>query len=228
MSRTAGVAAQSYETAGAWTVDRAARALATACARRSRAVPEAVALTLAPERIVAHLTSPDEDAPPGWSVADDGRSWWIPLREVHGAPVDRGVAEPFPRLVSLGVNGSGRILLNLGAADGLISVEGDAGRAYGLVQAWASRLATSPWSAGVPVVVAETPGALNEPGGGVLILTRRPENRDLEYVTWLARERHRGWSVVVLGADDARWRLTVDASGKVETGLLDEPVRLRA
>jgi hypothetical protein len=233
MRRTAGVPAPSYESGGAWTVDRAARALATACARESRPVPAVVALTLAPEHVRLHLASPDDGAPPSWSVADEGRTWWTDLATVQNAPIDHDVAEPFPRLVSLGVTGAGRILLNLGAADGIIGVEGDPGRANGLLQAWASRLTTSPWSADVLVVQTEPAGlpaaadALNEPGGGVLILTEPPENRDLEYVTWLAGEQHRGWSVVVLGAGDARWRLTVDGSGNVESGLLDEPVRLR-
>jgi hypothetical protein len=240
MSRTADTSAPSYESAGAWTVDRAVRALATACARESRAVPAVVALTLAPEHLLLHLTSPDEWAPAPWSVADDGRTWWIELGEAQSAPIDHGIAEPFPRLVSLGVSGAGRVLLNLAAADGVISVDGDAARAYGLVQTWASRLTTSPWSGEVRVIqvgfasddslagLAEAASLLNDPDGGVLVLAEPPQNRDLEYVTWLAGEQHRGWSIVVLGADDARWRLTVDASGMVESGLLDEPVRLRA
>jgi hypothetical protein len=203
-------------------------------------VPAVVALTLTPEHILLHLTSPDEGAPSGWSVTDQGRTWWIELGQVRAAPIDRGLAEPFPRLVSLGVSGTGRLLLNLAAADGVISVEGDPARAYGLVQTWASRLATSPWSGGVRVVqvgfaseeslagLADAASALNDPDGGVLVLAETPRNRDLEYITWLAGERHRGWSIVILGADDARWRLTVDGSGTVESGLLDEPVRLRA
>jgi hypothetical protein len=240
MSRTVGTAAPSYETGGAWTVDRAVRALASACARQSRAVPAAVALTLTPEHLLLHLSSPDAWAPPSWSVTDEGRTWWIGLAEAQAAPIDYGIAEPFPRLVSLGVTEAGRVLLNLAAADGVISVEGDPTRAYGLAQTWASRLTTSPWSGGVRVVqigfaseesrpgLAEAAAELNDPDGGVLMLAESPQNRDLEYITWLAGETHRGWSIVVLGADDARWRLTIDASGKVESGLLDEPVRLRA
>jgi hypothetical protein len=203
-------------------------------------VPAVVALTLGPEHVLLHLAAPDDWTPPGWSIADDGRTWWIELGQVQSAPIDHGTPEPFPRLVSLGVTPAGRILLNLAAADGVISVEGDATRAYALVQTWASRLTTSPWSGGVRVVqigfpteeslasLAEAASDLNDPDGGVLVLAEPPRNRDLEYVTWLAGERHRGWSIVVLGADDAGWRLTVDAAGTVETGLLDEPVRLRA
>jgi hypothetical protein len=240
MSRSARTSARSYEVAGAWTVDRAARAVATACAREPRTVPPVVAVTLTPERVALHLTSPDAGAPAGWSVADDGRTWWIDLRQVPDLPIEHGVTEPFPRLVSLGVNGAGRTLLNLAEADGVISVEGDAARVRGLLETWATRLTTSPWSAGVRVVpvgfgtpesrsgLAEAATLMNEPDGGVLLLAETPHGRDLEYVTWLAGERHRNWSVVVPGADDARWRLTVDESGNVESGLLDEPVRLRA
>jgi hypothetical protein len=234
-----------YESSGAWIVGRAVRALATACAQQSRPIPAVGALILGPESVVLRLATPDEAPPPGWSLDDQGRTWRMTLEQLQNAPVDSTIAEPFPRLVSLGDTSAGRVLLNLAQADGVISLEGDAGRARYLARTWASRLTTSPWSAGIPVVrvgfdhdpadgftgveasrLEEATGVLDGSDGGVLVFAEAPHGRDLDYVTWLVGEK--GWSVVAVEARDARWRLRVDSAGTVESGLLDEPALLRA
>jgi hypothetical protein len=248
--RPAGTAqprAASYESSGAWTVDRAVRALATACAQQSRPVPALGALILGPESVQLRLVTPDEAPPPGWSAGDQGRTWRMALDLLPNVPMDNALPAPYPRLVSLGVTGAGRMLLNLAEADGLISLEGDPVRVRDLARTWASRLTTSPWSAGIWVIrvgfdqdpaeqftgvdvpyLAEATRILDGPDGGVVVLAEAPHGRDLEYVTWLIGDKRRRWSVVAIEAGDARWRLTVDPAGIVETGLLDEPARLRA
>jgi hypothetical protein len=242
----------SYESSGAWTVDRAVRALATACAQESRPLPAVGALVLGPESITVRLATPDEAPPSGWFAEDHGRTWAMTLDRLSYAPVDNTLPEPFPRLVSLGVTGAGRTLLNLAQADGVISLEGDPARVHGLARTWAARLTTSPWSAGIWVIrvgFAPDPAdgftgmdvsslaeasrlvqqtGLDGPDGGVLVLAEPPQGRDLEYVAWLVGDFRRRWSVVAIEAADARWRLTVDAAGTVQTGLLDETARLRA
>ena len=244
--RAASPRATSYESSGAWTVDRAVRALATACARRSRPVPAAGALVLGPDSVQLRLVTPDEAAPPGWSTEEQGRTWRFPLDLLPDAPIDPALPPPYPRLVSLGVTGDGRMLLNLAEADGLVSLEGDPARVGDLARTWAARLTTSPWSAGLQVIragfgddpgerftgldvpdLAEVTGILDGPDGGVLVLAEAPQGRDLEYVTWLIGDTRR-WSVVTIEAADARWRLRVDSAGTVQTGLLDGTARLRA
>jgi hypothetical protein len=237
----------SYESSGAWTVDRAVRALATACAQQARPLPAVGALVLGPESIMVRLATPDEAPPPGWFADDQGRTWAMTLDRLAYAPIDGTLPEPYPRLVSLGVTGAGRMLLNLAQADGLISLEGDPGRTHGLARTWAARLTTSPWSTGIWVIrvgfehdpaeqftgmavsyLDEASRILDGPDGGVLVLAEAPQGRDLEYVNWLVGDFRRRWSVVAIGAADARWRLTVDPTGNVESGLLDETVLLRA
>jgi hypothetical protein len=237
----------SYDSSGAWTVDRAVRALATACAQQARPAPAVGAAILGPQSVMVRLATPDETPPPGWYSDDQGRAWWIPLEQLSIAPVDGTQPAPFPRLVSLGVTDVGRVLLNLGQADGVISLEGDPARVHGLARTWASRLTTSPWTVGLQVIrvgfghdpaewftgvnvprLAEAARILDRPDGGVLVFATAPQGQDLEYVEWLVGEKRQRWSVVAIAAGTARWRLTVDSAGTVETGLLDEPARLRA
>lgn len=234
-----------HDSSGAWTVGRAARALATACAREPRPLPAVGAVVLGPQSVLFRLTTPDVEPPPGWSFDDAGRTWWTTLEQVNRAPVDGGLPEPFPRLVSLGTIGAGRMLLNLEQADGLIGLDGDPGRIHELARTWALRLTASPWSSGLRVVrvgfgpepapgfagldvshLAEAIRLLEQPGSGVLILAGDPRGRDLEYVEWLTGDRR--WSVVAIGAVHPRWRLTVDAAGTITSALLDEPALLRA
>jgi hypothetical protein len=239
--------ASSYDSSGAWTIGRAARALATACARGPRPLPAVGAVVLGPQSVLFHLTTPDEKPPPGWSFDDAGRTWWTTLEQVTRAPVDGGLPEPFPRLVSLGTTGAGRMLLNLERADGVISLDGHPGRIHELARTWALRLTASPWSSGLRVVrvgfgpepgrgfagldvahLAEATRLLEGPDSGVLILAQNPQGRDRDYVDWLTGDRRRRWSVVAIEATHARWRLTVDVGGTITSALLDEPALLRA
>jgi hypothetical protein len=234
-----------HERSGAWTVDRAVRVLATGCAERRRPVPPVGAVVLGPEAVRVRLTTPDEAPPPGWTVEDHGRTWQASLRWLEGATVDVRLPDPFPLLVSLGVTDGGRMLLNLGQADGIISVEGDLGLARSLVRSWSRRLTTSPWAGGTRVIrvgfqpdadfvgldVPRLPDAalaLYHPAGGIVLFADQPTGRDIEQVDQLLAGSPRRWTVVAVGADDASWRFTVDMDGTVHTGLLAEPVHPRA
>lgn len=240
---------------GLWTVDRAVRVLTTSCDRAQRSAPRAHAVVVGADTVAFHLVTPDEPAPTGWTTSDDGRTWRAQLRWLQGAAVAEAVADPYPRLVSLGTGGEGFVLLNLGQAGGVIGLEGDAAQARALARDWARDLATSPWSRNVRVVrvgfrndpagpVAATDlttdvvtnvatfrdaeAALAGEAGGVLMLAGLPGGRDRERVHALAEDPAGLWSVVVVGrADNPRWRFTVDAAGVVETGLFGGPVTHR-
>ncbi|MDW5323205.1 hypothetical protein [Plantactinospora sp. KLBMP9567] len=234
----------SYERSGAWTVDHAVRVLAAGCAQRHRPVPAVGAVVLGPESVMLRLATPDEAAPPGWTVAQCGRTWLSSLHWLRTAAVDDRIPEPYPLLVSAGVIDGGRLLLNLAQANGLTSIEGDLGLARSLARSWSRRLAISPWAAEARVIrvrfphdpdfagwnvsrLAEAASVLDEPEGGILFFADRPLGRDLYQVDRLLSEPARRWSVVAVGADDATWRFTVGMDGTVDTGLLAEPVRLR-
>jgi hypothetical protein len=233
-----------HERSGAWTVDHAVRVLATGCAGRQRPVPPVGAVVLGAESVTVRLTTPDEAPPPGWTVADDGRTWVSPLTWLRTVAPDDRIREPYPLLVSAGTVGEGRLLVNLAEAYGLISIEGDLELARSLMRSWSRRLTTSPWSAGATVIRVGFPsdpgftgwdvsrlsvavGVLDEsPDGGVLFFAERPLGRDLYQVEKLLSEPDRRWSVVAVNAGEATWRFTVRVDGTVDTGLLAETVRL--
>ncbi|MEV4281408.1 hypothetical protein [Actinoplanes xinjiangensis] len=231
----------------AWAVDRAARALATACAQQGRAVPDTIAVVLGPEAITIRLATPDEAVPVGWTVGDAGRVWSSTISEVQRAVVDNSLPAPFAQLVPIGLTGTGQVLLNLAQSGGVISLDGDADRVVELARAWSVRLARSPWANGLKVVrvgfeldtaerfagveaqtvadvarIAET-----NPGGGVLFLATPPRGHDLVTVNGLIDAPGRLWSAVVVKADEATWRVSIDAAGTVQTGLLPQRTSLR-
>ncbi|MCX4751309.1 RICIN domain-containing protein [Kitasatospora sp. NBC_01287] len=231
---------------GLWTVDRALRVLATACARENRGVPLAHLVVVGPEAVRLRLNTPDERPPAGWTAEDGGRTWQARLRLLQSASVAESLEDPYPRLVSLGATGQGFMLLNLGQAGGIINLEGDARQARALALEWSRQLTSNPWSRDVPVVrVGFRPGtaerfgptgapaptdgetALADESGGVALLAGMPGGRDRERIHRLADDPRGRWSVVVVGrVDHPRWRFTIDATGVVDTGLLDEPVVL--
>jgi hypothetical protein len=230
----------------AWTVDRAARALATACAQQGREAPETVALVLGPETVTLRLATPDEAAPVGWTVGDDGRTWTATVSEVQRATVDNALPEPFPRLVPLGLTESGQVLLNLAQSGGVISLDGDRDRAHDLARAWSVRLTRSPWAQNIRVIrvgfehevaerftgvdastVTDAARVAETSPGGVLLLANTPRGHDLALVNGLLQESQRRWSAVVIQADEAQWRLTVAATGAVETSLVPKLAGVR-
>ncbi len=224
---------------GAYTVDHALRVLATGCAERRRPIPAAGAVVLGPASVLLRLTTPDEAPPAGWTVQDHGQTWLSPLQWLRTAAADDRIAAPYPLLVSAGLTGEERLLLNLAQAGGLIGVEGDLELARLLVRSWSRRLSTSPWATTIQVIrvgfppdpgfagwnvarPAEAAPALENPAGGILFLADRPTGRDLHQVD------RRRWTVVAVGAQDATWRFTVGADGTMDTGLVAAPVLLCA
>lgn len=232
--------------AAAWTIDRVLRTLATACAQSARPLPGVAAVVVGTESITLRLARPDEQPPVGWSADDQGRSWAAPLRMLQSAAVDDALPAPYPQLVSAGDTDSGRVLLNLAEAHGVISVEGDGRHTKPLVADWIRELSSSPWARGTTVLrigfgtgAEDLPGVedapsleaaaptLEETDGGVLVLAHAPSGREPERVALLAGAADSRWSVLVLGSPkNAGWRLVADAAGTLDTGLLNEPVRL--
>ncbi|GLY02356.1 hypothetical protein [Actinoplanes sp. NBRC 101535] len=236
---------RAYERAGAWTVDRAVRALATGCRQQGRPAPGIGTVELGPATITLRLTGPDLAPPPGWFAEPPGRIWSTELNRLDRAPVDDRLPHPCPALVSLGTVGDARLLLNLAAAPGVIGLEGDLGLAGSLIRSWARRLTAAPWSGGLRVVrvgfepdpgftgldvgrLAEAGPLLTGMDAGVLLFAVPPQRRDRYQVDLLLAERVRRWSVVTAGPADPVWRFVVGMDGSVDTGLLAQPVRLRA
>ncbi|MFF7635814.1 ricin-type beta-trefoil lectin domain protein [Kitasatospora sp. NPDC008050] len=223
------------------------RVLATACDRENRGVPVAHAVVVGPDTVWLRLKTPDVRPPAGWTAEHGGRTWHAQLRRLQSESVAESLTEPYPRLVSLGHTSKGFVLLNLSEVGGIISLEGDARQARALAEDWTRELTTSPWSRGVQVVrigfnpgtaerfgsteaptLADGDAAMADERGGVALLLGLPGGRDRESVYKLANDPQGRWSVVVVGrVDHPRWRFTVDATGVVDTGILEEPVARR-
>lgn len=230
---------------GAWAVDHAIRVLATACAERQRPLPRVGALILGSDSVTLRLAAPDEAPPPGWTAERSGRTWQIPLHTLNAAPVLDRIGEPFPLLVSAGVNDEGRVMLNLAEARGMISLTGDVALARGLVRSWSRRLTNSPWATTARVIrvgfepdadfhgwdvtrLVEAAQVLAGPEGGVVLFAALPQGRDLYLVDRLLEEPARRWPVVSVHGENATWRFTVGTDGRIDTGLFAEPLLLRA
>lgn len=246
--------ARHLDTETAWTVDRALRVLATSCARAGRSVPGIHGVSLDGEQIMLRLATADPRPVEPWVAEENGRAWRAPLRMTQQLPVEPGTDAPFPRLVTLGTHDGRRELVDLGEANGLITVTGDTAAARLLVLGWAAELAVSPWSDGVTVVtggfratpadtdsrivsVNGTSEALTEAdspdqpasGPGVLILASAPTAAEADQVQVLISRPRPAWAAVALGASrQERWRFTVDRSGRLDTGVLGLTVHTAA
>jgi hypothetical protein len=243
--RPAGAPAMAGDWAATWAVDRSLRSLLTACRTADRVPPPLHTVLVGTDTVRLGLATPDEDPPEGWQAAEGGRIWSASLRQLPAAPVDETLPDPYPCLVTLGGIAAGRLLADLGQVQGLVSLEGDAGVRREVALGWVRELVNGPRAEGVHVVGVGLEGL--EPAGGtslagpadlpelaavergVLFTGGMPAGREGERLAGLAGNPASGWVVVVVGeVREARWRLVCGADGVMETGLLDEPVRLPA
>jgi hypothetical protein len=107
--------------------------------------------------------APPVDAPAGlWQVADDGRRWTIERTAIATSATSRqSVLAPYPGLVGLGTDAEGRhVLVDIEAAQGVVSVNGDPVVAAEAVTAMAAELATNLWSDHLRVTAVGLPRAL--------------------------------------------------------------------
>ncbi len=131
---------------GSRMLDLGLRLLGRLLARQGRTPPTIFAVHLSASGLDLWIHPPDADVPEPWTAHDDGRIWRLPAHE--GRRVDeRTLADapaPYPGLVSLGRVGSGRVLVDLEAALGLICVTG--AHTTDVLSALAVELATNRWS----------------------------------------------------------------------------------
>ena len=244
--------ARTFDTAAAWTVDRALQVLVTGTAAAGRPTPPVYGVSIDESRLALRLAAPDEEPTEPWEALENGRIWQASLRDLQALPASNDIPSPCPRLVTLGTAGGVRELIDLGQATGMVSIQGDKNAARELVASWTEELSSSPWAGGVQVVAgdirphltggervsirdalslaegegSDTAYTLRGSAGadrklGVLILGSAPGNRELERAQSLVNRPDAAWVVIVLGQTRYdRWRFTVDADGKVDTGAL--------
>ena len=147
---------------GSRLLDLGLRLLGRRLAEEGRTPPTIYAAHLSRYGIDLWIHPPEPDAPEPWTALDDGQVWRLPAHE--GRRIDEQalahVAAPYPGLVSLGTNASGRVMVDLEAAYGLISVIG----AYTTeaLAALAVELATNRWSDGMRITLVGFGAELTE------------------------------------------------------------------
>src|SRR6185437_1200142 len=116
--------------------------------------PTVFAAHLGQENLDLWIAPPDPNPPRPWQAADGGQVWRLPFAAIAGldAPDTGGTVggagplAPYPGLVSLGTNDSGRVLVDLEVAHGLIAVRGPRPVVQAALSALAVELVTNRWS----------------------------------------------------------------------------------
>ena len=134
-------------------LDTGLRYLSRKLAAAGQTPPTVFAAHLGQENLDLWIAPPDPNPPRPWLAADGGQVWRLPfaaiagldLQETGGAAGPAGLA-PYPGLVSLGTNESGRILVDLEVAHGLIAVRGPRPVVQAALSALAVELVTNRWS----------------------------------------------------------------------------------
>ncbi|WP_431035862.1 BTAD domain-containing putative transcriptional regulator [Streptomyces sp. P6-2-1] len=151
-------------------LDRALRSLARALAAEGRPLPLVYAAWLGDEELHLQLAEPAGAPPAPWVHGDDETFWRLEGRALADAvgeaagtgpaasgplpsgPAASGPADeepqaaPYPGLVSLGTHDGARLLLNLEAVPGLVSLSGAPADRQAVLSSVAAELATNGWS----------------------------------------------------------------------------------
>jgi hypothetical protein len=131
---------------GSRMLDNGLRLLGKLLAEQGRVPPTIYAVHLSARGLDLWIHPPEADAPEPWKSHDGGRTWRLLAHEGRGIDEHAlaGVPAPYPGLVSLGVTDSGRVLIDLEAAHGVIAITGH--RVRDALAALAVELATNRWS----------------------------------------------------------------------------------
>ena len=129
-------------------LDTGLRYLSQALAAEGRTPPTVFAAHIGADDLDLWVAPADTAAPPPWEAVENGQVWRLPMSAVSSLDPDQAGAAlaPYPGLVSIGTNHSGRILVDLEVAHGLISVRGPSRMARAALAAIAVELATNSWS----------------------------------------------------------------------------------
>jgi nucleoid-associated protein YgaU len=125
-------------------LDTSLRQLSAALAAQRKPLPTVFAAHLGEGHLDLWVAPPDPSPPQPWLAVDDGQVWRM---QAASASIEAADAPaPYPGLVSLGVNETGRVMVDLEVAHGLIAVRGPADKVRAALAALAVELVTSRWS----------------------------------------------------------------------------------
>ncbi|MET9526831.1 BTAD domain-containing putative transcriptional regulator [Streptomyces coeruleorubidus] len=126
-------------------LDRSLRGLAASLAEESRALPVVYAAWLSNGDLHLQLAQPAGKPPAPWQQGQDQTFWMLARTEAERYE-DVDTAAPYPGLVSLGTMDDSRLLLNLEAVPGIVSLSGREADRAAVFASVAAELATNGWS----------------------------------------------------------------------------------
>jgi DNA-binding SARP family transcriptional activator len=126
-------------------LDRSLRGLAASLAAESRALPVVYAAWLSNGDLHLQLAQPAGKPPAPWQQGQD-QTFWMLARTDAERYEDVDTAAPYPGLVSLGTMDDSRLLLNLEAVPGIVSLSGREADRAAVFASVAAELATNGWS----------------------------------------------------------------------------------
>ncbi|MEU3849604.1 BTAD domain-containing putative transcriptional regulator [Streptomyces sp. NPDC029554] len=126
-------------------LDRSLRGLAASLAEESRALPVVYAAWLSNGDLHLQLAQPSGKPPAPWQQGQDQTFWMLARADAEGYG-DVDTAAPYPGLVSLGTMDDSRLLLNLEAVPGIVSLSGRESDRAAVFASVAAELATNGWS----------------------------------------------------------------------------------
>jgi hypothetical protein len=145
-------------------LNQALRELSATLTASGRPLPAVYSARLTEEGLELLLSDPAPEAPAPWTARADARGWFVARSAVGVGGVDaEAVAKavaPYPGLVTVGVAGQTRVLLDLEAASGVIAVGGDDTMRRAALAAMAVELITNTWSDKMTVTLVGFPGDL--------------------------------------------------------------------
>ncbi|MER5911098.1 BTAD domain-containing putative transcriptional regulator [Streptomyces sp. NPDC001982] len=125
--------------------DRSLRGLAASLTAESRALPVVYAAWLSNGDLHLQLAQPAGKPPSPWQLGQDQTFWMLGRADAERYE-DLDAAAPYPGLVSLGTMDDSRLLLNLEAVPGIVSLSGREADRAAVFASVAAELATNGWS----------------------------------------------------------------------------------
>jgi len=135
-------------------LDAGLRCLGQALRQQERTPPTVFAAHVGDDNLDLWVTPPANDPPPPWYAVGDGQVWRLPLADALA--LDAHGAALYPGLVTIGMDATGRVLVDLEAARGVIAVTGPGELVDEALCAMATELATSLWSDGLRLTLVGT------------------------------------------------------------------------
>jgi uncharacterized membrane protein YgcG len=126
-------------------LDRALRALSARLDSEGRKLPTVYAAWLTDEALHLQLAWPEGQPPAPWQLGQDQTFWRLDRVDLT-EDADVSAAAPYPGLVALGTLDGARLLLNLEAVPGIVSLSGAPADREAVLASVASELATNGWS----------------------------------------------------------------------------------